>query len=110
LTAKGPTDAAGGARHQDDAISKVHEFVFLRSAKIDPIHNTGSIVTFSPQPSISNTKVSAGFYTFVHKKGAQHRRKQFHLVSSGSVGRFVGSAEPTVLSTLRNRLGWQRTG
>jgi hypothetical protein len=47
-TAEGPTDATGGARHQDDALSKVHEFAILRSAKIDPIPNAGQILTSPP--------------------------------------------------------------
>jgi hypothetical protein len=33
------------------------------------------------------------FYTFVHRKKARHRRKQFHLVPSGSLCRFVGSVD-----------------
>jgi hypothetical protein len=39
-----------------------------------------------------------------HGKSA-NRGKQFHLVPSGSIGRFVCSAEPAVLSALHHAFG-----
>jgi hypothetical protein len=49
LTAQGLTDAAGGPRHQDDAISKVHTLAFPGPAKVEPIPNAGPILPFAPR-------------------------------------------------------------